>query len=65
MDQKIGRFDIPVNNIFLMDFAEPVADLFEDLSDLGLAKTASLTCHIRFQILLAIFQEEIEMILSP
>lgn len=64
MDEEVGRLDIAVDDIILVHYLQPIADLHENILNFRLAEPPSLRFHIRFQILLAVFEEEIEMFCS-
>ncbi len=48
MDQKVGRLDITMDNIFVMDFFETVTDLLQNIDDLVFRKFSSLVFYIVF-----------------
>ena len=59
MNEKVGRFNISVNNVVLVDDLKAIADLHQNILNFSLRKPSSLRFDIGFKILLTIFQEEI------
>lgn len=62
MDEEVGWFDVPVDHVILMDDLESHADLHENILHFGLAEPASLGLDVALEILLAILQEEVQML---
>lgn len=62
MDEEVGWFDIPVYHVILMYDLESHADLHEYILHFGLTEPASLGLDVALEILLAVLQEEVEML---
>ena len=61
MNKEVGRFDIPMNDVILVDDLKTVANLHQDVLNLSFTETASLRLDIGLEILLAILEEKIKM----
>lgn len=61
MNKEVGRFDIPMNDVILVDDLETITNLHQDVLNFSFTKTASFRFDICFEILLAILEEKIKM----
>ena len=55
VDEEVCWFDISVNNVILVDYLQSIANLHQNVLDLGLAETSSFRFDVSFKILLAVF----------
>lgn len=62
MDEEVGWLDVPMDHVILMDDLESHADLHEDILHFGLTQPPSLRLDVALQILLAVFQEEVQVL---
>lgn len=61
MNQKIGRLDVSVNNVVLVNDLEAIANLHQNVPNLVLSKAPSFRFDIGFEILLTILKEKIQV----
>lgn len=61
MNQKVGRLDISVNDVVVVNDLETVANLHQNVLNLVLRKASSFRFDIGFKILLAILKEKIQV----
>ena len=61
MNQKVGRFDVSVNNVVLVNDLEAIANLHQNVPNLVLSKASSFRFDIGFKILLTILKEKIQV----
>lgn len=64
MNEEVRRFDISMNDVFLMDFFKAVTNLLQNIDNLIFGKFSTFTFDIIFKILLTILKEEIKMFFS-
>ena len=55
MNEEVGRLDVSVNDVVLVDDMKSVANLHQNVLDFSLGEPSSFRFYIGFKILLAIF----------
>ena len=62
MDEEVRRLDVSVDDTIVVHHLQPITDLDENVPDFSLAQPASLGLDVALQVLLAVLEEEIEVL---
>jgi hypothetical protein len=61
VNEKIGRFDISVDDVFIVYFFETVTNLLENIDNFIFRELSSLAFNILFQVSFTVFKKKVQM----